>query len=296
MRDLLTELPVGVRGRLALLRCGLDWLRSCSLGCARGGLPVAGRRRRSARMGWTCCAGSGSCGLRGGLGSRDLGSRRATENGSRRTGSTMVGVGEPDRGAVAVRTPARTGRAVVTGDRGEPFGGARPGAGGTVRVGQPGQPAGPTVGADVGAELAVDLSRRQPAGPVACQPGRSTSRTGGTWSPGPRPEEPGTPLHRHRRPRHHRRDFILAPPPVLTASRTHAAYRSNVPILGSEKTVSGSAAGGRSAQRRRAPRSRTSAGRCGARPAGPSDRRPRPAARAPRCLGAWSGRPARARR
>ncbi len=34
---------------------------------------VGGRRRRSVRMGWICCAGSGSCGRSGGLGSGDSG-------------------------------------------------------------------------------------------------------------------------------------------------------------------------------------------------------------------------------
>lgn len=39
---------------------------------------VAGRRRRSVRTGWICCAGSGSCGCWGSAGIRRLVSRRAT--------------------------------------------------------------------------------------------------------------------------------------------------------------------------------------------------------------------------
>ena len=197
MRDLLTELPVGfegawhfcvaswiccARGRLVALVVGCLWQVGDDAALVWDGPAPVVPVRVDFEVGWDHATS--------GRGARQ-------KPGRAEPGRRWSGFGEPDRGAVAVRTPAPTGRAVVAGDRGAPFGGARPGAGGTVRVGQPGQPAGPTVGGDVGAELAVDLSR------PSRQDRWRASRGGG-----------------------------LAPPPVITASRTHAAYRSNVPILG----------------------------------------------------------------
>ena len=50
------------------------WRRRSSPSWPRAG----GRRRRSGRTGWTCCAGSGSCGRSGSAGIRRPGSRRGT--------------------------------------------------------------------------------------------------------------------------------------------------------------------------------------------------------------------------